>query len=162
MSQAMRGFLLVLAVVSLPLWAAAIDPYVFDNPEQEARFKALSAELRCLVCQNQSIGDSNAELAQDLRREIYGMIKTGLSDKEIVDFMVDRYGDFVLYRPPVKSSTMLLWLGPFVMVVVGLIALVVYIRRRTQEPKTQEAELSAEERARFEALVQTENKQADS
>jgi cytochrome c-type biogenesis protein CcmH/NrfF len=88
----------------------------------EKRLQKLSEELRCLVCQNQTIADSNAELAQDLRREVRGMIKDGKTDKEIVDFMVVRYGDFVLYRPPVKGITLLLWGGPIALMLLGFFA----------------------------------------
>ena len=129
----MRKLLLMLifsfGVVAQPAHAA-IDVYVFDDPVKDERFKALSEELRCLVCQNQNIADSNAELAQDLKREIYEMITTGLTDKEIVDFMVKRYGDFVLYRPPVKSTTAFLWAGPFIIGLLGLAFLIYFIRAR--------------------------------
>ncbi len=100
------------------------------DPVAEKRLQGLSEELRCLVCQNQTIADSNAELAVDLRREIRGMIKDGKSDKEIVDFMVVRYGDFVLYRPPVKGITLLLWGGPIALLLIGLYALQRYLRQR--------------------------------
>ena len=91
---------------------AATEAALAADPVAEKRLQKLSEELRCLVCQNQTIADSNAELAQDLRREVRTMIKDGKSDKEIIDFMVVRYGDFVLYRPPVKGITLLLWGGP--------------------------------------------------
>ena len=94
------------------LASSATEAALAADPVAEKRLLGLSEELRCLVCQNQNIADSNAELAQDLRREIRGMIKDGKSDKEIIDFMVVRYGDFVLYRPPVKATTLLLWAGP--------------------------------------------------
>ena len=97
--------------------AVAADPVV------EKRLQALSEELRCLVCQNQTIADSNAELAQDLRREIRGMIASGKNDKDIIDFMVVRYGDFVLYRPPFKGITLLLWGGPIALMLLGLFIL---------------------------------------
>lgn len=100
------------------------------DPVAEKRLQHLSEELRCLVCQNQTIADSNAELAQDLRHEIRGLIKAGKSDKEIIDFMVVRYGDFVLYRPPVKGITLLLWGGPVALTLLGLFILVRYLRRR--------------------------------
>ena len=94
------------------LASSATEAALAADPVAEKRLLGLSEELRCLVCQNQNIADSNAELAQDLRREIRGMIKDGKSDKEIIDFMVTRYGDFVLYRPPVQGNTLLLWGGP--------------------------------------------------
>jgi cytochrome c-type biogenesis protein CcmH len=99
----------------------------------EARLKALAEELRCLVCQNQTIADSNASLALDLRNEIREQISKGKSDDEIRDYMVARYGDFVLYRPPLKSTTLLLWLGPFALLAVGAAIFVVMVRRRRKE-----------------------------
>ncbi|MGE5945644.1 MAG: cytochrome c-type biogenesis protein, partial [Betaproteobacteria bacterium] len=111
--------------------SSTTEAAVANDPVAEKRLLALSEELRCLVCQNQNIADSNAELAQDLRREIRGMIKDGKSDKEIIHFMVVRYGDFVLYRPPVKGVTLLLWGGPLVLMLLGVFALVRYLRRRS-------------------------------
>lgn len=123
------------------------------DPVAEKRLQALSAELRCLVCQNQTIADSNAELAVDLRREIRGMIASGKSDKEIIDFMVVRYGDFVLYRPPVKGITLLLWGGPIALMLLGLFALIRYLRRRTTRIETEDQPLTAAEASRAEALL---------
>lgn len=122
------------------------------DPVAEKRLQALSAELRCLVCQNQTIADSNAELAVDLRREIRGMIAAGQSDQQIVDFMVARYGDFVLYRPPLKAVTLLLWGGPLVLMLAGLAVLVRYLRRRAGR-LAEDAPLSAEDARRAEALL---------
>ena len=123
-----------------------------DDPVAEKRLLKLSEELRCLVCQNQNIADSNAELAQDLRREIRSMIQAGKSDKEIIDFMVVRYGDFVLYRPPLKATTILLWAGPLLLMLIGLVALVSYLRKRNQQV-TDDAPLSADEVRRAQALL---------
>jgi len=95
--------------------AAVFEPREFASVEEERRYKVLVNELRCLVCQNQNIADSNAELAADLRELAYGMIKKGDSDEQIIAFMVDRYGEFVLYRPRLKASTVALWLGPFLL-----------------------------------------------
>lgn len=94
---------------------AADTPFQFDQPEQAARYQRLTEELRCLVCQNQNLADSHADLAQDLRNEVYRMITGGQTDRQIVDFMVARYGEFVLYRPPVSPLTWLLWFGPFLL-----------------------------------------------
>lgn len=106
-----------------------------DLPAAHAeRFKKLAEELRCLVCQNQSLADSNADLAVDLRREVETMMTQGKSDAEIKDFLVVRYGDFVLYRPPVKSSTAMLWFGPFLLLLIGAIAWVVVQRRSRARP----------------------------
>lgn len=126
---------------------------VAADPVAEKRLLKLSEELRCLVCQNQNIADSNAELAQDLRREIRTMIGDGKSDKEIIDFMVVRYGDFVLYRPPVKGTTLLLWGGPIALLVFGIFILVRYQRRRAERVAAADKPLSAEEARRAEALL---------
>ena len=125
------------------------------DPVAEKRLMEISAELRCLVCQNQTIADSNADLALDLRREIRGMIQQGKSDREILDFMVARYGDFVLYRPPVQNNTALLWFGPLLILVVGLVALVRYLRRRNVAATAAAGGgLSEAERRRAETLLQ--------
>lgn len=126
---------------------------VATDPVAEKRLQGLSEELRCLVCQNQTIADSNAELAQDLRREIRSMIKDGKSDKEIVDFMVARYGDFVLYRPPLKGITLLLWGGPVGLMLFGLFALQRYLRRRAIRINAEDQPLSADESSRADALL---------
>ncbi len=110
---------------------AAVEPYPFSDPAQDARFKALLLELRCLVCQNQTLSDSDADLAQDLRQQVYDMIVEGRSDSEIVDYMVARYGDFVLYRPPMKSTTYVLWVGPFLLLATGVFVLLRVVRKRS-------------------------------
>lgn len=110
--------------------ASAVDPYPFSDPAHQARFRALLLELRCLVCQNQTLSDSDADLAQDLRGQVYEMVSQGRSDTEIVDYMVARYGDFVLYRPPVKGTTYLLWAGPFLLLATGMFVLVRVVRGR--------------------------------
>lgn len=123
----------------------------------EKRMVAISEELRCLVCQNESLSGSHAELAQDLRREIRTLIKQGKSDAEIMDFMVSRYGDFVRYRPPLKATTYLLWFGPFLLLAGAIAALVVYLRRRGKHVETasesSEMTLSAEEHRQADALL---------
>ena len=115
---------------------------------------ALSSELRCLVCQNQTIADSNADLAVDLRGEIREKIESGMSDAEIKDFMVARYGDFVLYRPPVKATTLILWIGPFLLLAVGGGILYVNVKRRRQT--VADPELSHDDQALAESLLQTD------
>jgi len=107
------------------------------DPVLEARMTRITAELRCLVCQNQTIADSNADLAQDLRRQVREMLARGDDDAKIIQYMTDRYGDFVLYRPPMKATTMLLWFGPALMVVLGLAALAVVMRRRARAAAAQ-------------------------
>ena len=126
------------------------------DPVAEKRLQSLSEELRCLVCQNQNIADSNAELAQDLRRKIRGMIQAGKTDKEIIDFMVTRYGDFVLYRPPVKGITLLLWGGPIALLLLGLFALQRYLRQRARR-MAEDRPLSAAETGRADALLNEGN-----
>lgn len=103
----------------------------FQNPEQERRYREIISELRCLVCQNQNLADSNAPLAADLRDIVYDMLRKGKSEDEIHRFMVDRYGDFVLYRPPFTPKTVLLWAGPFVLLALGLLFLLRQIRKRS-------------------------------
>ena len=133
--------------------SSATEAALAADPVAEKRLLKLSEELRCLVCQNQNIADSNAELAQDLRREIRTMIGAGKSDKEIIDFMVVRYGDFVLYRPPVKGTTLLLWGGPVILLVFGIFILVRYQRRRAERVAAEDKPLSAEDARRAEALL---------
>jgi len=111
----------------------------------------LSAELRCLVCQNQSLADSNADLALDLKNQVREQIEQGASDRQVIAFMTERYGDFVLYRPPLKATTLLLWFGPVLLFAGGLIALFMRLRRRAQTLAA--PVLSAEERARAAALL---------
>ncbi len=129
---------------SLPLHAA-IEAYQFESPEMEDDYNQLIYELRCLVCQNQNLADSDADLAKDLRRETYEMLQQGKSQQEVVDFMVARYGDFVLYRPQFKSSTYLLWMGPFLLLV---IVLVFVIRRLRAANRPVEVDAGALEDAR--------------
>ena len=115
------------------LEAAVFEPRGFTTPEHEQRYHALIDELRCLVCQNQTIADSNADLASDLRREVYRMVEDGRSAEEIADFMVVRYGEFVLYRPTLGGRTLALWIGPFVLAAAGLAVLVAHQRRRRRD-----------------------------
>ena len=126
-----RWFCLLLLVGSC--WARAGEaPPAAEDPQIEARMLKITSELRCLVCQNQTVADSNAGLADDLRREVRTMIQRGASDEEIKRFMTDRYGDFVLYRPPLKTTTALLWVGPGVLLVGGLAVLAIVLRRRSR------------------------------
>ena len=129
--------LLVLASV-LPI-EAAIETYTFETPEQERAYKKLTEELRCLVCQNQNIADSNAELAQDLRKKTYEQVKQGKNESEVMQWMVERYGDFVLYRPPVRASTMFLWAVPLLFLLVALAVLWRIARVRRDRAATADA-----------------------
>ena len=118
-------------VMAIPGLVAAQEARpLAENPQAEARLKALAVELRCLVCQNQTLADSNAPLAEDLRREVREMIAKNMSDQEIIDFLVERYGDFVLYRPPLRATTTVLWIGPFLLLAIAGAALVLAVRRR--------------------------------
>lgn len=130
-------------------WGGEAAP-VAEDPVLERRVMALSAELRCLVCQNQTIADSNAPLAVDLRNQVRDKMRAGMSDEEIVDFMVARYGDFVLFRPPFKISTLLLWLGPLLLLLAGLTVLLRRLVRRRDAPVPQ---LTDAERERARALL---------
>ena len=138
-------FLACLLVLTAATAFAREAPSAAADPVLEKRVMALSAELRCLVCQNQTIADSNAELAIDLKNQVREKLGQGMSDKDVVDYMVQRYGDFVLYRPPVKTITWLLWFGPFLLLVGGIFVLMLKLsRRRTQvdslpEPERQRA-----------------------
>ena len=131
-------FLLVVYLILGNFTYANDEPVVFENKNLEGRYYLLIEEIRCLVCQNQSLADSNAPLAQDLRNEVFKMIQTNKSNNEIMEFLVERYGDFVLYRPPLKKNTWLLWFGPFLFLSVGFIVAILIIKkqpRETQENK---------------------------
>jgi len=121
-----------------------------EDPKVEARLTAIAEELRCLVCQNESLIASRADLAMDLKRQVREQIKAGRSDAEIRDYMVQRYGDFVLYRPPVKSSTLPLWLGPFALLIAGFCAIWIFVRRRRAAPQPA---LTGEQEARADELL---------
>ena len=129
-ARAVLFALLVLIQGALALPALAIDPLEFKDRAEETRFQALTRELRCLVCQNQDLADSDALLAQDLRREIFEMMRAGKSDAEIKTFLTQRYGDFVLYNPPVQANTWVLWFGPLVVLLLGAAVVVRVVRRR--------------------------------
>jgi cytochrome c-type biogenesis protein CcmH len=126
-----------------------------ENAAVEAQVQRLSEELRCLVCQNQTLADSHSELAEDLRQEIREMAAKGMSDQAITDYLVERYGDFVRYRPPLKSTTFLLWFGPFVLLLLGAVGLLMMLRKR--EKMTTEAPLSIEEANQVKELLNKES-----
>ncbi len=149
---------MMLMASSLALQAGVVEPRGFDDPEREARYKRLIAELRCLVCQNQNLADSDADLAKDLRNQTYSMIEAGKSDEEIFTFMVDRYGDFVLYRPPVKTTTYPLWFGPLILVAVAGVALILLVRRRNL--KRADAQLSEQEQEKLRTLLAESDRDA--
>ena len=146
--------LLFSAGITTPPALAVLEPLKFESSSQESRYKALITELRCLVCQNQNLADSNAELARDLRLLTYNMILSGSSDKDIVQFMVSRYGDFVLYRPPFKPSTALLWLAPLLFMAGGFFVLFRIFRwRKNIRP----LDVPPDQRAKVRKLLQDDN-----
>lgn len=133
---------------------ATTEQFEFETSEQEARFASLSTELRCLVCQNQSLADSNAGLAQDLRAEVYELLMKGQTDQQIVDFLVSRYGDFVLYDPPLKLSTLMLWFGPLLILI--MVAIFVFGMIKKQAAKTVTA-LSEQQQNKLEQLLSNQS-----
>ena len=144
-----RGLLLVLMMLTFCVQAKDALPMAEDEAVEQ-RLIAIADELRCLVCQNESLAGSRAELAQDLRREIRSLIKQGKTDQQVLDFLVSRYGDFVRYRPPLKPSTWLLWGGPFLLLAAGLAGLTWFLRKRPRD----ESALTSEDEARAAALLQ--------
>ncbi|YCO04533.1 cytochrome c-type biogenesis protein [Vibrio sp. VNB-15] len=156
----MKKFILAaFAAMTFSLAAhAAIEVYEFDNLEQEQQFKELGHTLRCPKCQNNTISDSNAELAQDLRHKVYEMTKDGKSKDEIVDYMIARYGNFVTYNPPFTMATAILWLGPFA-VVLGGFGLIVLRSRKAKVKTVQDSDENWDEKkeARLNALLDEEN-----
>ncbi len=156
------GLALGTLLLTLTVGAAAqvFEAREFENPENARRYQALISELRCLVCQNQNLADSNASLAADLRQLTYDMIREGKSDAEIIDFMVARYGEFVLYRPPFKPTTAILWGGPFLLLALGIWFLLRQLRRRASA-RADAGSLTPEERARLERMFETEDTESD-
>lgn len=148
MLRLIRAVACALALLATPVWGAEAQPV--GNPVVEARVKKISEELRCLTCMGQSIADSQSGFSDDMRREIREMIAQGKTDAQIMEFMVQRYGDFVLYRPPVKETTWLLWFGPFLLFAVGLIVLVRKLKKRSLLVGGQ---LSAADHAKAAALL---------
>lgn len=133
---------------------AAIDTYEFANDAERARFRELTQELRCPKCQNQDLADSNAPIATDLRREIFRMLGEGKDNQQIIDFMVDRYGDFVRYKPALTSKTVVLWFGPLALLVGGVVVIGVIVGRRRRTARAEASDtLSAEERQRLDSLL---------
>jgi cytochrome c-type biogenesis protein CcmH len=145
----MRSFLLAVVLGLAARLAMAVEP----GERLEARARALGSELRCLVCQNQSIDDSNADLAHDLRVLIRERLSAGDSDSQVLQFMVRRYGDFILLNPPVRADTYLLWFGPFAVLALGALGTTLYLRRDRGAPEQAPAPLSADERRRLEKLL---------
>lgn len=154
----MRRWLILLG---LALWIGAASGRegapVAEDPVLEAKVQTLSEQLRCLVCQNQNLADSHADLAIDLKNQVRAMLKQGLSEQEVIDFMVQRYGDFVLYKPPVKATTWLLWGGPFALLAGGLGMLFVKLRKRRNQTALS---LSDEQRAIARQLLNSDRQES--
>jgi len=138
--------------------SVTLESFTFADAAEEQRFKDLIEGIRCLVCQNQSLIDSDAELAHDLRAEVYGMMQTGKSDTQIIEFLVARYGDFVLYSPPVKPSTYLIWFGPFVLLLIAALLLFRSLRRQQRVP---EQAITETDRQRLEQVLSERNTDKD-
>src|SRR6266853_785146 len=149
-----RASILILMLISLAAAPAlAKEAKSVEDPQIEQRMQALTQQLRCLVCQNETLADSRADLAEDLRREIREQMKAGKSDREIIAYLTDRYGDFVLYKPPVKATTYLLWFGPFVFLIGGTILLYRFVKRRRE--LIHEEPLTADERKQAEEILRS-------
>lgn len=156
MTRALALLALLFAALA-PVSAGAVDPgEMLKNPVLEHRAREISKELRCLVCQNENIDESDAQLAHDLRRLVRERLVAGDSDKAVIDYVVSRYGDFVLLDPPFKASTYVLWIGPAVILVLGILLLVVFFRRRSSAGGLAPPPLSADEDRRLKALLETE------
>ena len=156
LSSLLLTFLLSIAIsMTFSVDASPVDTYQFDNDVLKTRYQALVKELRCPKCQNQNLADSNSQIAIDLRREVYNMLHEGKADKEIVDFMVARYGDFVLYRPKLSKVTYVLWFAPAVLFLLGIIVVIVMVRKRAGNAN--KAELSADENQRLAAILEQAN-----
>lgn len=154
MRMTLHACLMGLLVLISQAGYAAIDTYEFKDDLTRERFQALSAELRCPKCQNQNIADSNSPIAKDLRDELYRMLDSGASDTAIVDFMVTRYGEFVLYRPRVSGQTYLLWYAPAGLLIIGIAVVIALTRRKKTAGKPAEKEgLSTQEQQRLDALL---------
>ncbi len=152
----------LLVVLAFASPAAAVDPGErLDDPVLEERARGLSQELRCLVCQNQSIDDSDAPLAKDLRVLVRDRLKEGDTDAEVLSYIVDRYGEFVLLRPPLRAGTVLLWIAPFVVLLAGIASVLVYVRSRRPEVAEAPEPLSEAEKARLEEIVIARDQRGD-
>ena len=155
------AFIMCVLLLAAPLVVAKEAASMAVDPEMEKIVNEISAELRCLVCQNQTIADSSAGLAVDLKNQVRSMVKEGKSQDDIVDFMVTRYGDFVLYRPPMKPTTILLWAGPFLLMLIGLSVLVYNLRKRTVLIND-DGNLSEDENEKLNALLDAQSDKKDS
>ncbi|HEB93054.1 MAG TPA: cytochrome c-type biogenesis protein CcmH [Gammaproteobacteria bacterium] len=148
----------VVLLLQVPLLAAKEAVPMAEDPVLEKIVNEIADELRCLVCQNQTIADSDADLAVDLKSQVREMVREGKTQDEIIDYMVQRYGDFVRYRPPMKASTYLLWVGPFLLLFSGIIVLILNLRKRRLVTDEQDTALSPEENERLAQLLKSEEK----
>lgn len=156
----MKSFVVAIVIGLMSVSALAVNPSeVLKDPVLESRAREVSQYLRCLVCQNQSIDDSDADLAKDLRLLVRERIQAGDSNDQVIDYVVSRYGDFVLLKPPFKASTVLLWMGPPIALIIGILALILFFRRRTSATVSPQsvAPLSAEDKNRLEKLLDDQN-----
>jgi cytochrome c-type biogenesis protein CcmH len=153
--------LIALLLLMMVMTGYALDYRQLATPEQQEAYESLTSELRCLVCQNQTIKDSNAELAGDLRRQVYEMLQQGKSKEEILRFMTDRYGDFVLYNPPFKTKTGLLWIGPAAFLLIGLIVVIIYVRRKNSATAAI-TPISVEKEEKIRSLLLAKSEEGDS
>ncbi|MDH3336098.1 MAG: cytochrome c-type biogenesis protein CcmH [Rhodospirillaceae bacterium] len=158
MKKLFLAFTVLFVALSFNGQAGAVEPdEILSDPALEQRARAVSKQLRCVVCQNQSIDESNAELAHDMRLLVRDRMLAGDSNKDVLDYMVNRYGDYVLLEPPLKASTALLWYGPFILIILGLLAVVFYYRKQSQSvlrPGSEAgAELTSEERAKLQSVL---------
>jgi len=151
--------LLLLFLLMMSISSHAVDSRQLSDPKQQESYETLTKELRCLVCQNQTIADSNAELAGDLRRQVYEMLQQGQSEQDIIRFMTDRYGDFVLYKPPFEGKTSLLWIAPVVFLVMGLMMVFFVIRRKkaTAQLQVNALETDIEKQKKIRSLLEKGN-----
>lgn len=145
-----RVITLVLCLLTLPA-LAVVEYHPFTDPAKEKAYQTLISELRCLVCQNQTIADSNADLAKDLRQQVYDMLQQGKSQQDVVDFMTQRYGDFVMYRPALSIKTGLLWLGPIAFLLIGIVTVVLLARHKKAAAQTA---LNSQQQTRLNELLQ--------
>ena len=155
----MKRLLILIGLLFSFSAAAVIEVYSFESEEQEALFRTLTTELRCPKCQNNNLADSNASIAQDMRKKTYQMIENGKSEQQIVDYWIDRFGNFVLYKPPVTIATSVLWLGPGLFVIVGITIIVRNSRRKGQRQDDQgEEALSTAEQDRLANILKDSEK----
>ncbi len=157
-------FITMMSIASLfasnIVYASPVDTFEFKDEVTKVRFQALSKELRCPKCQNQNLADSNSPIAADLRRELYELLQQGKADSEVVDFMVDRYGEFVLYRPRVSNVTYILWFGPVLLIFIGIIVVIVILRKKPASKE--DLVLSTKQQAKLKQLLADNTEQNSS